>query len=419
MFTAATVLRMTEVPEYKAHLPQGVDTPVADLLPILRQRFPDVKYLGENGGLEQKIEEHQQKLGQPMTLRSLLQHTAGIEQLDDINPNTAYAKFRANQDAPIAFGSTLDWEQTSKNPEPGKFSYSNPGYQVLGVVIASVDHQLHPEVIRDGYAHTVRKLVLDKVRLEHTFTTDQIEASGNGADRTLAVNGRPELSIAQAQDYAAGKEQRAQLYRYFALGDGGLCSSPDDLTKFGQAFFSDKPGESLFDNPETQAVRDQRTQKKADKPYYYAMGHSVETDGDSKIVSRGHPGGEFGYHSALTQSGDGTTSAVCMVYETITPAIANENMRKELGDKTPAAGTPEWQREILIRSEQLKKDHSLDELIVMRQGMDQEKSSMNTLWQDRVGRSGKEWDVKKNNPDVAPSWRESVNKNPASWTNSR
>ncbi len=390
MFTAATILRMTEESEYTPYLPQGVDTTVADLLPILRERFPDVKYLSTDGGLERKIDDHQQKLGTPMTLKSLLQHTAGIEQLDDVNPNTAYAQFRANQDAPIAFGSTLDWEQTSKNPEPGNFSYSNPGYQILGAVIASIDYQLHPEIKRDGYAHTLQKLLLDKVGLEHTFTTDQIEASGSGTDRILSVKGHPEISIAQAQDYAGGKEQRGQLYRYFALGDGGLCSSPDDMTQFAQAFFSNERGKSLFDKPETHIVRDDRVQKNPDKPFFYAMGHSVETDNEGKIISRGHPGGEFGYHSALTQSGDGKTSAVCVVYETITPAIANINMKKELGEKAPAVGTPEWQQEILKRAAELKKDNFVDELIAMRQEISSETSRRPNSWQELVGKNGLE-----------------------------
>lgn len=390
MFTAATVLRMTEESDYKPYLPQGVDTPVAELLPILRERFPDVKYLNAGGALEQKIEVHLQELSKPMTLRSLLQHTAGIEQLDDINQNTAYAKFRANQDAPIAFGSTLDWEQTSKNPESGNFSYSNPGYQVLGAIIAAIDHQLHPEIHRDGYAHTLQKLVLDKAGLKRTFTTDQIEASGSGIDRILSVKGHPEISIAQAQDYAGGREQRGQLYRYFALGDGGLCSSPDDMTQFAQAFFSNEQGKSLFDKPETHIVRDDRVQKNPDKPFFYAMGHSVETDNEGKIISRGHLGGEFGYHSALTQSGDGKTSAVCVVYETITPAIANINMKKELGEKAPAVGTPEWQQEILKRAAELKKDNFVDELIAMRQEISSETSRRPNSWHELVGKNGLE-----------------------------
>ena len=58
-----------------------------------------------------------------------------------------------------------------------------------------------------------------------------------------------------------------------------------------------------------------------------------------------------------------------MVYETITPAIANVNMKKELGDKAPKAGTSEWQQEILERSKQLKEKYSVDALISMRQSV--------------------------------------------------
>lgn len=392
MFIAATVLRMTEEVEYQPYLPQGVDTPVADLLPILRAKFPKVAYLDEDGALEQKIDAYNEKLGKPMTIRALAQHRAGLEELEDAGQNTGYTRFRAAQDKPVPLGSTLDWEQTVNHPEPGTFSYSNPGFQVLGAILSAIDHDMHPDQnAASGYGPIVRRLVLDKIKLERTFIPDEIETSGDGLNRSLHIKNRPDVQIALADDYFNGQLQRSQLFKYFTLGAGGISSCPDDLTQFAQAFFSDDPDKSLFKEQATRTLRDAPPPEISNQLEYYAMGHGVKKDVEGNIIERReHMGGEWGYHGALQYAENGAAAVVTVVYSTLIPQLAHTRMQKELGDKAPAPGTSEWQTEILKRSEELKRDYTQDQLISMRQRLEEAKSYFPISWQERVGKNGTE-----------------------------
>ncbi|MEM1091366.1 MAG: serine hydrolase domain-containing protein [Pseudomonadota bacterium] len=189
--------------------------------------------------------------GRPVTVRHLLDHTAGI--------NDAYLwqmfSERAAPDLPLATAFPDPAQQLRIRSQPGsRFSYSNMGYTVLGMIIESVSGARYERYLDDG-------VVIQLGMSESTFgyTTQE----GERADPSLAWG-----HVDGGERYAASP--------MFLRPAGQLTTTAGDLARFAQFLLSDGAvaGEALID-PEVMRARGRPAgteAAKADLIAGYALG---------------------------------------------------------------------------------------------------------------------------------------------------
>ncbi len=151
-----------------------------------------------------------------ITIRNLLNHTSGVLDYEDLMPqpapNTPPDEQAQISDAGVL--ALLEKQTTTKFPPGTKWAYSNSGYVLLGEIVAKISGESFPQFLRDRIFAPL------------------------GMDNTLAyVKGTNEVPN-RAYGYtksAAGWQETDQDATSATLGDGGVYSSLDDLTKWDTA----------------------------------------------------------------------------------------------------------------------------------------------------------------------------------------
>jgi len=254
MFTAATVMRMTEEEQYKGQFELGIDTPLSNFIDDMKERYQGKKT--DNLSLTEDKEFHSSSIGEffnkikeqseidNITIRDLIQHTSGLPQPTGAVLNDIYGRPEKNGDE--AREPKLEWEledffqgkfldignisgviETKKgNPQ-----YNNLGYWLLtGVIETSATKSNGKET---GFRDVMNDLVIDKIGLQNTFT----------ADKTHDKQGRElEKRTARGKSILGHDEKVEDITQ----GAGELRSTPDDINKFTQAFFTQDKEKSLF-----------------------------------------------------------------------------------------------------------------------------------------------------------------------------
>lgn len=309
MFTAATLLRMTEHPKFKeqfgyvetpsGNLPakgkSGIDTPLSHFTPALKEHYRDSTFI-------QSIED--QDHFEDITLRHLLQHTSGIatnttqEFFEDISKNPS-KEWSSSE--------ILDTRYMKGNKGFGTFDYSNSGYTLLGMIIETAGSQALKE--RKSYSDLVTDLVIEPLGLENTRTHETI------GDIT------PDKKVAQGKWVDEKGTLHETMQASYAYGAGGMLSTPTDINKFTRAFLTTNPDHSLFEDMETlRSIKDSRTKSKVtvdNKDYHWGLGFRVEESGLA-----GHNGNIIGYGSdALYDPKKDESFSVAIVKQDITTGL--------------------------------------------------------------------------------------------------
>jgi CubicO group peptidase (beta-lactamase class C family) len=172
--------------------------------------------------------------GKTITVRHLLNHTSGLPDYEDLmaaaekRKGTAiWSETRQIQDAEVL--KLLEQETAGKFLPGTRWSYSNSGYVVLGLVVAKVSGKPFAQFLR-----------------ERIFTP-------LGMTQTVAYEeGKSEVS---RRAYGHSKEREAwketdQSSTSATLGDGGIYSSLEDLAKWDEALAQ----HTLLSEPEMQAA---------------------------------------------------------------------------------------------------------------------------------------------------------------------
>ncbi|NBV06138.1 MAG: class A beta-lactamase-related serine hydrolase [Proteobacteria bacterium] len=277
-FTAATILRMTENERFSQIFPDGINTPISYLVPALKSRYPDSNYIQNELEKENKFDE--------ITLAHLLNHSSGIGDFkgEDFGSKLAFESEESLAQEPDGKFFTL--RRRDPRPEFGKYSYSNIGYELLGMIISASASAISGIKIKCG--EVVKELVIDRLALGFTFTQDQMAFDG----KKVHVIDRHEIDVAQAYDNNQGKAYPSLVFRR-AIATSGIYSNPTDLCKFADAFFSNKifSKGGLFDEEQTIAARD--SSKVETKPEeFYAAGYEAYKEKDGTLVR---------FHGAETQ----------------------------------------------------------------------------------------------------------------------
>lgn len=312
MFTAATVMRMVEndqaEEQSKPLFEKGLDTPLKRFLPDMKAKYIDQAGRDEDGMLKEGAIKERKSVSEffnqlttnpeydNITVRDLLEHKSGLPEptgqlIADIeaNPDKQWQMTDYFQEK------CLDCQKEGevRKTEFGEADYNNLGYMLLGGIIEIVGSKAAGE--DKTYEDMVNDLVINdnSLKLKNTFTKDKEVPD----DRQL----RGIMS--------QGKEEKIEDW----VGPAGeLRSTPSDMNRFTQAFFSEgKEGKAapLFKTEEMRGqikasgekgFQEALKAKAKDNDYeYYPGGLGFE------LFLKEKAGQEEGYDKQYGKYGDG------------------------------------------------------------------------------------------------------------------
>jgi CubicO group peptidase (beta-lactamase class C family) len=153
--------------------------------------------------------------GRAITIRHLLNHTSGLQDYEDLmtsNNGESPEKIAQIKDAGVL---ALLKQQTTTKFVPGtEWEYSNSGYAVLAMVVEKVSGKAFGEFLRER--------IFGPLKMQNTIAYER------------AKNEVPHRAYGHARK-EAGWEQTDQSPTSAVLGDGGIYSSLDDLTRWDEA----------------------------------------------------------------------------------------------------------------------------------------------------------------------------------------
>lgn len=193
-------------------------------------------------------------MGNKITIKHLLTHTSGTYEILR-NPHY-YEKLNTNE----KFNSTELISFFNDKPldfEPGtKFSYSNSGYDLLGMIIEKVTGK--------SYENCLKKYILTPLKMTNT-----------GVNYNLVKQGKNKVT---GYSYLSNSKQiEANLWNPNLLfSSGGLYSSISDLLK-------------LYNGLKTNKIISKKTFGLATTPFLggYGFGWFIDTIGSDKIINHG------------------------------------------------------------------------------------------------------------------------------------
>jgi CubicO group peptidase (beta-lactamase class C family) len=154
--------------------------------------------------------------GKQITVRQLLNHTSGLLDYEDLmaKPDPALRPDQIPQIQDSEVLELLKQQKTTKFPPGTKWDYSNSGYVLLGTIVAKVSGRSFPDFLRE-----------------------RIFAPLNMSTTVAYVKGKNEITH---RAYGHSKESEKwvetdQSPTSATLGDGGVYSSLEDLTKWDRA----------------------------------------------------------------------------------------------------------------------------------------------------------------------------------------
>lgn len=154
--------------------------------------------------------------GKAITIRNLLNHTSGLSDYEDLlmaqYPNTPADKIPQILDAGVL--QLLEQQSAGKFPPGAQWQYSNSGYAVLAMVVEKVSGQPFGQFLHDR--------IFVPLKMDHTLAYEK------------GKNEVPYRAYGHTKDKDIWRETD-QSPTSAVLGDGGIYSSIDDLTKWDRA----------------------------------------------------------------------------------------------------------------------------------------------------------------------------------------
>jgi CubicO group peptidase (beta-lactamase class C family) len=206
---------------------------------------------------------------EPVTLRMLMNHTAGFE--DWIIGTAA----RSAEDVP-PLGDYLADNVPARIRPPGEVSaYSNFGAALAGHIVA--------EVSGEPYDRYVQRHLLDPLGMGHSTATEPVPAA-------LAAD------LAASYDSYVTPPERVPFQFDKLAPDGSISATADDIAKFMAAHLDEERGGGIL-APETMALMHQRSFSADPRLDGYAHGFKERTINGHRVLM--HDGGWEGFLSAL------------------------------------------------------------------------------------------------------------------------
>lgn len=238
--TVATILRMMESEEFARYFPEELETKLSHFYEFLETHYPESDYV------KTKLRSEDPRI----SLKDLITHTSGIVNFDGRAFGEKLAFESAESLAKPADGKFLDLRLDARQAAGsyGEYSYSDVGYELLGMIISATASSCRETVVSCG--QMMREMVIGRIGMDHTFTSDQIGFDQYGR---VMVMGKPDQKIARGYDCNYdGNLTESRVFRR-CIATSGVYSTPLDLCKFAKAIFGNKvfAEGGLFEKPET------------------------------------------------------------------------------------------------------------------------------------------------------------------------
>ncbi|MFT3746622.1 MAG: serine hydrolase domain-containing protein [Pyrinomonadaceae bacterium] len=246
--------------------------------------------------------------GVPLTIRHILNHTAGLRDWGSVMALTGAGRGDRVISQEMAVDVIL--RQKHLDFKPGtEYSYSNSGYQLAAEIVERVSKQKFPAFVEERF--------FKPLGMKNSSTRDNFQR---------LVPGR-------AQAYArAGANAPWELNMPFmnVYGNGGMLTTVGDWLKWNAMLDSRSMGGWLVDALETQGITN------GDKKIAYALGISVGSNRGFREVS--HSGSTAGYQTFLTRYPDKKVSIAVLCNGTSPSAtsVANAVADEIFGAVSPA-----------------------------------------------------------------------------------
>jgi CubicO group peptidase (beta-lactamase class C family) len=219
--------------------------------------------------------------GSPLTIRHLLNHTAGLRDWGTVMSLTGVGRGDRVVSQDLAFD--VITHQRALDFTPGaEYSYSNSGYNLAAVIVERVSKQKYPAFIE-----------------ERLFKPLGMTNSSWRDDYTRIVPGR-----AQAYSRQGNAAWRLNMPFMNVYGNGGMLTTVGDWIKWNAMLDSRSLGAPLVDALETQGVLNDG------RKIAYALGLEVAKYKGLKDVS--HGGATAGYQTFLARYPDNKVSIAVM-----------------------------------------------------------------------------------------------------------
>lgn len=155
--------------------------------------------------------------GNSITVRNLLNHTSGLEDYEDLlsqqYPGTPPEKIPQILDAGVL--KLLEQQTTVKFPAGTKWEYSNSGYAVLAMIVEKVSGKPFGEFLQER--------IFTPLKMTNTLAYEK------------GKNEVPHRAYGHTKKEDRAWQETDQSPTSAVLGDGGIYSSLDDLTKWDRA----------------------------------------------------------------------------------------------------------------------------------------------------------------------------------------
>lgn len=367
MITSAAILRMTEEEKYQEFLPDGVETKLSAILPLLKKHYPHSTYI-------QKELEAQPNFGE-ITLRHLAQHTSGLARVKSDAFRNSKKKLTPEE--------MIDAEKKPKTGEYGEqigeYFYNDLAYELLGRVVVAVDAEQGRQ--KRKFGNVVDDLVISRVREKigaeqaadlKFFTSDQMEIQMEIVGGETKAIGHPELSVKFGKDYHDGEYQETPSH-FYDMTCGGSYTNPRSMSRIAFHVLHSDLQFSIFKKPETLEIfnsqpvaipeldEDGKFKKLSVRTYGFGYeSHSQATQ------FRTHGGLGYGSNSnALVDTAENKVAVIMVGFENLTLPLAYALINEE-----KAAGAIRLTPELYQKSLELSKNYSESQLVEMRQGLE-------------------------------------------------
>lgn len=225
-----------------------------------------------------------QQFGNDFTIRRLLTHTSGMPDYDDAIQEALYARADepTNEDLAVVLS---EMEELPSTPGDA-FEYSNPGYDLLAIVIERVSNQSFPEFMQTR--------IFDPLGMTHTFS---LPNASRRADPMVAISYTGEYGEPEAYP----SDDLDNLY-----GSGSIYTTIGDMARYDEYLYTEKlVSQSIL----AEAFQPSELNDGSSEPY--GFGWELEEWNNESYVA--HSGAWLGFNSDYVRFPDRHFSVIVLL----------------------------------------------------------------------------------------------------------
>ncbi|MBV9695736.1 MAG: beta-lactamase family protein [Gammaproteobacteria bacterium] len=165
---------------------------------------------------------------QPVTIRQLLTHTSGLIDYEEVMPES---NSRPLHDSDVLH--LLEAQNRTYFPPGSQYRYSDSGYSLLSLIVARASGS--------GFATFLHERIFAPLGMRHTVAYEEGVSRVSNRAYGYSAQAAPTRSDGAAHPVSSDWVRTDQSLTSAVLGDGGIYSSVDDLSKWDAALYGGGP----------------------------------------------------------------------------------------------------------------------------------------------------------------------------------